>query len=171
MFYIIKYFYYNKITFFFFSFWLHPPHQNSGARDWTCTTAVTVLSPQLIPWATRTRSLCFVYLFIYFWLHQWDVEVPGSGIEPAPQLQQCQILNPLSHRHKGSFLRVIKRCNFIKMRLFIIIINQTFMMINFVCKKFLNVLNQPCCNKNHSLFIWVIHYTFKIYIYNMKNTA
>ena len=37
-------------------------------------------------------------------LHLWHMEVPGPGIEPAPQQQpkplqsQCQIFNPLRHR-------------------------------------------------------------------------
>ena len=44
---------------------------------------------------------CYFFLFLFFQLHPWDLEFPGPGIEselelrPAPQLQQCRILNPL----------------------------------------------------------------------------
>lgn len=45
---------------------------------------------------------CFLF-FVFFlsWLHLWHMEIPRLGIEsklqlqPVPQLQQHQILNPL----------------------------------------------------------------------------
>ena len=36
-----------------------------------------------------------MYVCMYVWPHSWHMEVPGLGIESKPQLQQCQILNPL----------------------------------------------------------------------------
>ena len=35
---------------------------------------------------------------LYFFLHLSYAEVPGSGIEPMPQLWQCQIFNQPSHQ-------------------------------------------------------------------------
>ena len=48
----------------------------------------------------------FLSFFFFFPLHLQHGEVSGPGIQPSPQqwprpLQQCQILNPLSH-HKGN---------------------------------------------------------------------
>ena len=33
-----------------------------------------------------------------FCLHPWRVQIPGPGIEPAPQQWHCQILNLLGHQ-------------------------------------------------------------------------
>ena len=49
-------------------------------------------------------SLFMTHLFVYFWQCSCHAEVPGPGMEPAPEqgleppLWQCQILNPLSHQ-------------------------------------------------------------------------
>ena len=41
----------------------------------------------------------FVSLFcVFFWLHPRHVEIPRSGMEPAPQQWQHQILNPLCYK-------------------------------------------------------------------------
>ena len=45
-----------------------------------------------------------LFFFFLFWLRSWHVEIPGPGIkpmlqlQPAPQLQQGLILNPLHHK-------------------------------------------------------------------------
>ena len=42
--------------------------------------------------------LYFFFCLFVFWLRLWDVEVPQSGIKPAPQQLQCRILNSLNHQ-------------------------------------------------------------------------
>ena len=42
-------------------------------------------------------SAIFQMHFFFFWPNPQDEEVPGPGIEPAPQHQQCQILTPLTY--------------------------------------------------------------------------
>lgn len=54
---------------------------------------------------SHQRTISFFFFFLIqldffkknFWLQLWQVEAPRPGIEPVPQLQQCQILNLPSH--------------------------------------------------------------------------
>ena len=58
----------------------------------------------------------FIYLVSYVWLNPWHMEVPGPGTEskpqlqPMPQLQQCQVLNPLCHSRNSNavYIRMIR---------------------------------------------------------------
>ena len=50
------------------------------------------------------HSVNNTFLFLFFWLHPWHVEVPGPGVKPMPQQQlehwqwQCRILSLLQHQ-------------------------------------------------------------------------
>lgn len=39
--------------------------------------------------------MLFILFIIFLWLHPWQEEVPRPAIKPAPQQQQCHILNLL----------------------------------------------------------------------------
>ena len=57
----------------------------------------------------------FLFLFLFFQVYPQYMEVPGPGIEfklqpqPTPQLQQCQILNPLHNGGNSSFSFSLER--------------------------------------------------------------
>ena len=59
-------------------------------------------------WGSRTHinGLVVKYTFFFFWLCPQHAQVPGSGIQPAPQQWQHWILNLLHHNGpwKGRYL-------------------------------------------------------------------
>ena len=56
-------------------------------------------------WGKVKRAwLFFLFVFFSFHLHLWHVEVPRSGIEPAPLQWQCQILNLLYHKEPSDWV-------------------------------------------------------------------
>ena len=62
-----------------------------GARAWMCR------SPGLVPLNSSDSVAlpCLPNFFFFFQPHPWHAEVLGPEIEPRPQQQQHQILNPL----------------------------------------------------------------------------